>query len=368
MTERVDSVVIGAGVVGLAIARELALAGREVIVLEATEGIGTHTSSRNSEVIHAGLYYPQSSLKAGFCLEGKHRLYAYCAERGIPHARIGKIVVASDESEIPAVRSYVDKAAANGVTDLRWLGRAELEELEPEVRCVAGFLSPSTGIIDSHALMLALQGDAENAGATVVFHSAVESASVTATGLELNVGGVEQMTLGCRSVVNSAGLFAQNVARSIAGLASESIPPQYFAKAHYYTLSGRSPFRRLVYPVATSAFLGVHVTLDLAGQARFGPDVCWVDRVDYSFDHSREPLFYEAVRRYYPGLKDGALQPGYTGIRPKISGPTQPAADFMIQGPQQHGVPGLVNLYGIESPGLTASLAIATHVRALLEA
>ncbi|HTT39457.1 MAG TPA: NAD(P)/FAD-dependent oxidoreductase [Burkholderiales bacterium] len=365
-TEKVDAVVIGAGVVGLGVARELALAGREVIVLEAEASIGNHTSSRNSEVIHAGLYYPKGSLKARLCIAGKHKLYAYCAERGIPHQRIGKIVVASDEAEVEAVRSYAAKAEANGVSDLRWLPAAELHELEPQVRCVAGFLSPSTGIVDSHALMLALQGDAENHGAALAFLSPILSGAIHDDGIVLSVGGAEPMTLCASAVVNCAGLFAQNVARSIRGLAPESVPPQYFAKAHYYTLSGRSPFRRLVYPVATHAFLGVHVTLDLGGQARFGPDVCWVDGVDYGFDHTREPLFYEAIRRYYPGLQDGALQPAYTGVRPKISGPHQPAADFLIQGPREHGVPGLVNLYGIESPGLTAAMAIGEHVRDLL--
>jgi L-2-hydroxyglutarate oxidase LhgO len=366
MIERIDCVVIGAGVVGLAIARELALAGREVIVLEAAEGIGTHTSSRNSEVIHAGLYYPKGSLKARLCVAGKNLLYEYCAERGVPHRRIGKVVVASEDAEIDAVKSYVAKAEANGVTDLRWLSAEELRVLEPEVRSVAGFLSPSTGIIDSHAFMLALQGDAENHGASVVFFSPVQSGAVCDGGIQLEVGGAEPMSLHCATVINSAGLFAQDVARSIAGVPAGSIPPQYFAKAHYYTLSGKSPFRRLVYPVATNAFLGVHVTLDLGGQARFGPDVAWVDGVDYTFDGAREQLFYSAIRHYYPGLKDGSLQPGYTGIRPKISGPKEPAADFLIQGPGDHGVPGLVNLYGIESPGLTAALAIAHHVAALV--
>jgi L-2-hydroxyglutarate oxidase LhgO len=360
--EKVDCVVIGAGVVGLAVARALAMAGREVIVLEAAEGIGTHTSSRNSEVIHAGLYYPKGSLKARLCIEGKHALYEYCRDHGVPHQRIGKIVVASDETETGAVKSYVEKAEGNGVTDLRWLSPAELKELEPAVRCVSGFLSPSTGIIDSHALMLAFQGDAEDHGAGLAFHSPVESGEVRSDGIVLNVGGKEPMSLLCQTVINSAGLFAQDVARGINGIPHESIPPQYFAKAHYYTLSGRSPFRRLVYPVATHAHLGVHVTLDLGGQARFGPDVCWIDSVDYTFDESREPLFYEAIRKYFPGLKDGALQPGYTGIRPKVSGPKDPAADFMIQGPAEHGVRGLINLYGIESPGLTASLAIAREV------
>ena len=367
MIERVECVVIGAGVVGLAIARALALAGREVIVLEAAEGIGTHTSSRNSEVIHAGIYYTPGSLKARLCVAGKHQLYDYCAQHGVPHRRIGKVVVATEQSEVDALKSYTAKAVANRVDDLRWLNRDELRELEPEVRCVAGFLSPSTGIIDSHALMLALQGDAEEHGASIVFLSPVESGEVRAGEIWLRVGGAEPMTLAGQSVVNSAGLFAQNVAASIGGVPSASVPPQYFAKAHYYALSGKSPFHRLVYPVATNAFLGVHVTLDLAGQARFGPDITWTGRVDYAFDHSREPLFYEAIRRYYPGLADGRLTPGYTGIRPKISGPADPAADFLIQGPKEHGVAGLVNLYGIESPGLTAALAIAEHVRDLLD-
>jgi L-2-hydroxyglutarate oxidase LhgO len=252
------------------------------------------------------------------------------------------------------------------VTDLQWLNGEQLRELEPAVRCVAGFLSPSTGIIDSHAFMLALQGDAENHGASIVFFSPVESGEIRDDGIVLNVGGTEPMSLLARTVINSAGLYAQNVARSLRGVPPPSIPPQYFAKAHYYTLTGRSPFHRLVYPVATHAHLGVHVTLDLGGQARFGPDVNWVDGVDYSFDDSREPLFYEAVRNYYPQLKDGSLQPGYTGIRPKISGPSEPAADFLIQGPREHGVAGLVNLYGIESPGLTAALAIGEHVLGLL--
>jgi L-2-hydroxyglutarate oxidase LhgO len=299
-------------------------------------------------------------------VQGKEQVYRFCAERGVPHQRIGKVVVAADESEISAVKSYVTTAEANGVRDLRWLSTAELHELEPAVKCVTGFLSPSTGIIDSHAFMLALEGDAENHGASIVFFSPVESGEIRTDGIVLNVGGTEPMSLIARTVINSAGLYAQNVARSLRGLRAESIPPQYFAKAHYYTLTGKSPFHRLVYPVATHAHLGVHVTLDLGGQARFGPDVCWVHGVDYTFDDTREPLFYEAVRHYYPQLKDGSLQPGYTGIRPKISGPGEAAADFLIQGPREHGVAGLVNLYGIESPGLTAALAIGDHVMSLL--
>jgi L-2-hydroxyglutarate oxidase LhgO len=356
--------VIGAGVVGLAIARELAMSGREVIILEAEAHFGEHTSSRNSEVIHAGIYYPKGSLKARLCIEGKRLLYPFCEERSVPHARTGKVIVAADDSEIPTVMSYIDKARANGVEDLVPLTREDLLRMEPSVRCVAGVLSPSTGIVDSHALMLTLLGDAENRGAISVFRSPVLSGRVTDHGVMLEVGGDEPMNILCTTVVNSAGLFAPKVARSIDGLPPRSVPPAFFAKAHYYTLSGRTPFTHLVYPVAHAAFLGVHVTLDLAGRARFGPDLDWVGGVDYRFDHSREPLFYAAIRRYYPDLKDGQLQPGYTGIRPKISGPTEPAADFMIQGPRDHGVAGLVNLYGIESPGLTASLAIARYVAA----
>ncbi len=367
MSETIDCAVIGAGVVGLAVARELALAGREVIILEAEDAIGTHTSSRNSEVIHAGIYYPANSLKARFCVEGKQLLYAYCHEREIPHQQIGKVIVATDESERDAVGGYIDKAAANGVNDLRLLSARELSTMEPALNCVAGVFSPSTGIIDSHALMLTLQGDAENAGAMVVFKSPIESGRVTDDGIELEVGGAEPMSITCNSVVNSAGLRAPQVARLISGLPGHSIPQAYFAKAHYYTLSGKSPFNHLVYPVAHTAFLGVHVTLDMGGQARFGPDIDWIDEIDYTFDPAREPLFYEAIRRYYPDLRDGQLQPGYTGIRPKISGPKEAAADFRIDGPADHGVAGLVNLFGIESPGLTSSLAIARYVQSLLE-
>ncbi|HWA13089.1 MAG TPA: NAD(P)/FAD-dependent oxidoreductase [Burkholderiales bacterium] len=367
MTERIDCAVIGAGVVGLAIARELALAGREVIVLEAGDAIGTHTSSRNSEVIHAGLYYPPGSLKARLCVEGKGLLYAYCAERGVPFQNIGKVLVAVTPDEVGTLKSYTQKAADNGVHDLRWLSRGELREMEPAVECVAGFFSPSTGIVDSHALMLAYQGDAENHGAAIVFRSPVAAGRVTPEGIVLEVGGAESMSLLCKSVVNCGGLFAQDVARAIEGVPDAAIPPQYFAKAHYYTLSGKSPFRRLVYPVASHAHLGVHVTIDLGGQVKFGPDVTWVDGVDYAFDHSRAPLFYEAIRKYYPDLRDGQLQPGYTGIRPKVTGPKEPAGDFILSGPREHGVPGLVNLFGIESPGLTASMAIAGRVRALLQ-
>lgn len=366
MAERVDCVVIGAGVVGLAIARALAAAGREVLVLEAEDAIGMHTSSRNSEVIHAGLYYPTGSLKARLCVAGRDALYAYCAARGIAHRRIGKVVVATDASEVAAVQSYMARAHANGVTDLAWLTRAEIARIEPAVECVAGFLSPSTGIVDSHALMLALQGDAERDGATFAFRAPVRRGALRDVGVRLEVGGEESIALDAATVVNAAGLSAPDVARSIAAFPAAHVPPRYYGKAHYFMLAGRSPFAHLVYPVATSASLGVHVTLDLAGQARFGPDIAWVDTLDYRFDEARASLFYAAVRRYFPDLRDGALQPGYTGIRPKISGPNEPAADFLIAGPRDHGVPGVVNLFGIESPGLTAALAIGRHVAALL--
>jgi L-2-hydroxyglutarate oxidase LhgO len=367
MSERVDCLVVGAGVVGLAVARALALRGREVIVLEAEESIGNHTSSRNSEVIHAGIYYPKGSLKARLCVQGKHLLYPYCRERGIPFDNCGKVLVAGSEAEIPTVLGYIDKANANGVHDLRRITLDELRDLEPSVTAAAAVLSPSTGIIDSHALMLALQGDLENSGGAVVFLSPVLGGEVTADGIALRVGGAEPMELVCGTLVNSAGLFAPQLARSISGIPGHTVPPQYFAKGHYYTLSGKSPFRRLIYPMAGHGFLGVHVTIDLGGQARFGPDIEWIDCIDYSFNNAREPLFYEAIRRYYPALKDGALQPGYTGIRPKISGPNGPAADFVIQGPKDHGIRGLVNLYGIESPGLTASLAIGEDVVNLVD-
>jgi L-2-hydroxyglutarate oxidase LhgO len=366
MAERVECAVIGAGVVGLACARRLAMDGREVVVIEAETAFGTHASSRNSEVIHAGIYYPTGSLKARLCVAGRRALYRYCAERDVGHRRIGKIIVACDEAEVAGLTKYKQQAEINGVDDLRLLAREELAALEPEVRCVAGFLSPSTGIVDSHGLMLAYLGDAEHHGASVAYGSRVESGQVEDDGITLEVSGAEPMTLRCRAVVNCAGLHAQALGRAIAGLPPATVPPTHYAIGHYYTLSGAAPFHRLVYPVARQDWLGVHVTLDLGGQVKFGPDFAWIDRVDYRFDASREQAFYAAIRRYYPGLRDGSLQPGYTGIRPKIHGPGEPGPDFLIQGPRDHGVPGLVNLYGIESPGLTSSLAIAEYVARLL--
>jgi L-2-hydroxyglutarate oxidase LhgO len=367
MADAVECVVVGAGVVGLAVARALALAGREVLVLEQERWVGSHTSSRNSEVIHAGLYYPKGSLKARFCVAGRARLYDYCAERGVPHRRIGKLVVAGTEPEVATLRTVMDKAALNGVGDLAWIGGNELRAMEPDLRALAAFHSPSTGIVDSHALMLAFEADAEAAGAMVVLRAPVLGGRVSSRGFVLDIGGAEPMTLGCDILINSAGLEAPLLAGRIAGLPSESVPRAYFCRGVYFTLSGRAPFKRLIYPVPEAAGLGVHLTLDLAGQARFGPDTEWIDGIDYAVDAGRGERFYAAIRTYWPGLADGALQPGYAGVRPKINSPTEPSADFVVQGPTTHGVPGLVNLYGIESPGITASLALADHVVELLD-
>jgi L-2-hydroxyglutarate oxidase LhgO len=351
MTDTIDCAIVGAGVVGLAIARALARQGRDVIVLEAADAIGTETSSRNSEIIHAGIYYPKDSLKALMCTRGKHLLYEYCESHGVEHKRIGKILVATTEEQIAGLEKLRACAEGNGVDDLRG---------------VAGFLSPSTGIIDSHGLMLAYQGDAEDAGAMIAFNSPVEGGRVDRDGITLRIGGAEPMTLSCRTVVISAGLYAQRVAASIEGIPAEHIPPCYYAKGNYFTLAGRAPFSRPIYPIPEAAGLGVHLTLDLGGQAKFGPDVQWIDEIDYTVDPRRGDKFYAAIRTYWPGLPDGALQPGYAGIRPKIQAPDEAAKDYMIEGPAEHGVNGLVNLFGIESPGLTSSLAIAEDVVARL--
>ena len=366
--EKIDCAVIGAGVVGLAVARALAQAGREGVILEAEDAIGTHTSSRNSEVIHAGIYYPTGSLRAQLCVAGRRRLYEYCAQKNVNHKRCGKVIVACDETELDGLKKYHEQATVNGVEGLEWLDRDRLAELEPAVKCVRGFLSPNTGVIDSHGLMLAYLGDAEEAGAMLALRSPVQSGKVTGDGIVLEVGGDEPMTISCRSVINSAGLWAPDLARAIEGVPAATIPPTYYAIGHYFSLAGPSPFKRLVYPVARRDWLGVHVTVDLGGQCKFGPDFHWIDRIDYTFDTSLKDAFAHAIRRYYPGLKDDALQPGYTGIRPKIHGPNDPVPDFLIHGPQVHGVPGLVNLFGIESPGLTSSLAIGDYVSDLLSA
>ena len=361
--EHVDAVVIGAGVVGLAVARALARAGREVIILEAENAFGTGTSSRNSEVIHAGIYYPTGSLRARLCVAGKQALYAYCASHGVAHQRCGKLIVASTANELPALDRLQATALANGVPDLQRLSAAQAQALEPALHCVGALLSPSTGIIDSHGLMLALLGDAQAAGAMLALCAPVLSGAVTPEGMVLQVGGTEPMALCARTVVNSAGLQAPPLARGLHGLPAPHIPTDRLAKGCYFTLPGRAPFSRLVYPApGQSGHLGVHLTLDLGGQARFGPSFEWVDTPDYRVDPAGADHFYAEVRRYWPALPDGVLQPGYAGLRPKISGPGEPAADFRVDGPARHGVPGLVNLFGIESPGLTASLAIADLV------
>ena len=364
--ESVDCVVIGAGVVGIAVARALAQVGREVLVLEAADAIGTETSSRNSEVIHAGIYYPQGSLMARLCVQGRHMLYAFCAEHGVEARRCGKLIVATSAAEAERLGAIRLRAEANGVDDMRLLGAAEAQALEPALHCTAALLSPSTGVVDSHAYMLALQGEAEAAGALFAFLSPVAGGAVTEAGVTLEVGGAEPMALSCRLVVNAAGLHAPGLARRIQGMPSQLVPQTYYAKGNYFTLAGRSPFSRLIYPVPVPGGLGVHLTIDLGGQARFGPDVEWVDRLDYTVDPRRADGFYEAVRRYWPALPDGALQPGYAGIRPKIVPPGAPAQDFVLQGPATHGVAGLVNLFGIESPGLTAAIAVGEMVRQIV--
>jgi L-2-hydroxyglutarate oxidase LhgO len=335
------------------------MAGREVIILDAEDAIGTHTSSRNSEVIHAGIYYPKGSLKARTCVEGRQLLYEYCATHGVPHRRCGKLIVATNEKQLGELDGIRSKAQANGVTDVDWMSKDEVARIEPELFFMGALHSPSTGIIDSHALMLAYLGDAEAHGAMLALKSGLERARVR-NGFELHVAGSEPIH--CAVLVNSAGLRAPSVAQSIDGYPAHLVPRELYAKGNYYSLNRKNPFKRLIYPVPEPGGLGVHVTLDLAGQARFGPDVEWVERINYAVDPRRAERFYAAIRRYWPGLPDGALAPGYAGIRPKTAGPGEPAPDFEIQGPAKHGVPGLVQLYGIESPGLTASLALARVV------
>jgi len=352
----IDVVVAGAGVVGLAVARALAMAGREVIVLEKEDAIGTGISSRNSEVIHAGIYYPKNSLMARFCVAGRRALYEFCASHGVPHKRCGKLIVACDEPERERLNGIAQRAHDNGVEDLRVLSATEAKALEPNLTSTGALLSPSTGIIDSHALMLAYLGEAEDHGASLALGTPVKRIAATSNGLSVFTGGDNPMQLDCKLFVNAAGLYA---------MPRDKIPTEYYAKGNYYSLVGRSPFTRLIYPVPVPGGLGVHITLDLAGQARFGPDVEWIERIDYTVDPRRADSFYAAVRRYWPALKDGALIPAYAGIRPKIVPPGAPGQDFVIQTQAEHGVAGLVNLFGIESPGLTSSLAIGEHVAGL---
>lgn len=364
--DRVEVIVVGAGVIGLAIGRALAQAGREVLVLERERQFGTGTSSRNSEVIHAGLYYPTGSLKARLCVDGRRQLYAYCAQRGVAHRKLGKLVVATRESQLETLTSIHARALANGVENCQLIAADEARRLEPELACVAALHSRETGIVDSHGLMLALLGDLEAAGGTLACSAPFERAQRAGSGWIVTTGGQPPFALAADWIVNAAGLHAQEVASCIESLPAERIPPRHLARGCYFQLAGRAPFSRLIYPVPVPGGLGVHLTLDLGGQARFGPDVEWIDAIDYSVDPHRADAFYAEVREYWPRLPDASLTPAYAGIRPKLAGPGAAAADFVIDGPAQHGVGGLVNLFGIESPGLTACLAIGGHVCDLL--
>ena len=360
--DRVECVIVGAGVIGLALARRLARAGREVVVLEEAEAIGTVTSSRNSEVIHAGIYYPAGSWMARMCVAGKQALYRYCNDHGIPFRNCGKLIVATTPEETTKLVAIRAHAEANGVADMQTLAGEAARALEPALKCDAALLSPSTGIIDSHAYMLSLRGEAEKQGAAFAFQTPLLRARAQAGRIELEAGGESPMTLECEILINAAGLNAPAVARAIEGMPVEKIPVAYLAKGNYFSCSARAPFSRLIYPVPEPGGLGVHLTLDMAGQARFGPDVEWIDAIDYTVDPSRAARFYPAIRKYWPTLPDGALTPAYSGIRPKIVPPAVARQDFVMQGPTEHGVAGLINLFGIESPGLTSSLAIADHV------
>ncbi|MCM8611347.1 NAD(P)/FAD-dependent oxidoreductase [Accumulibacter sp.] len=369
--ERIAAAVIGAGVIGLACARALARRGIETLIVERNDGFGRETSSRNSEVIHAGLYYPSGSLKATLCVAGRRRLHDFCRSHAVAHRSCGKLIVATSSADEGRLAALQEQGEANGVDDLRWLSAAETRVLEPELACTAALLSPSTGIIDSHGLMLALLGDAERAGAVLACRSPLLGGVIEASGIVLECGGNDKLRLRCPLVINAAGLWAADVAASLAGFPSVALPAMHYAKGNYCALTGRAPFSRLVYPLPETGGLGIHLTLDLAGQARFGPDVQWLpdppaggghSAFDYSVSRDRAAAFEKEVRRYWPGLPPGSLQPAYSGVRPKLAGRAAPAADFLIQGPLQHGIPGLVNLFGIESPGLTACLAIADHV------
>jgi L-2-hydroxyglutarate oxidase LhgO len=363
--DRIECVVVGAGVVGLAVARHLARSGLEVVVVESAGDIGTGTSSRNSEVIHAGIYYPAGSLMARMCVAGKQMLYTYCDDHGVPYRRCGKLIVATANNEDEKLASIRSRAEANGVDDLQMLSADEARALEPALNCTGALLSPSTGILDSHAYMLALRGEIEDAGGALAFHAPLRSAKAVAGGFEVEIGGDSPMTLQCRLLVNSAGLSAPAIARVIEGMPADRIPNIYYAKGNYFSCSTRAPFSRLIYPMPEPGGLGVHLTIDLGGQAKFGPDVEWIDKIDYAVDPARAERFYPAIRRYWPTLPDGALMPSYSGIRPKIVPPAVAKQDFVIQGPQDHGLAGLINLFGIESPGLTSSLAIANEVARL---
>ena len=374
--ERVDCVVIGAGVVGLAVAREMALQGRETILLERENAFGTISSARNSEVIHAGIYYPKDSLKAKLCVEGNRLLYEYCRSHQVATQPYGKLIVASDVSQLDDLQAILYKAQNNGVPDIKIISGEQAKALEPQLQCVAAILSSSTGIVDSHGYMLSLLGGFEDAGGMVAYQSPLISAKPIGAnaenGFELEIGGPDGMQLQTKLLINCAGMSAPAVAQKISGLAKGQIPKAYFAKGNYFSLSGKSPFTHLIYPIPEPGGLGVHLTLDMGGQAKFGPDVEWLDieseeQIDYTVDSKRGDGFYDAVRRYWPDLRDGALQPDYSGVRAKIVPPNSPAGDFCFNGPKDHGLQGLFNLYGFESPGLTSSLAIARHLEGLIK-
>jgi len=363
--DTMDCVVVGAGVVGLAVARALAQRGHETLVVESGRQIGTGVSSRNSEVIHAGLYYPANSLKARFCVAGRHALYEYCTTRGIPHRRCGKLIVATSAAQLSRLEAIMASAMAAGVDDLRLLSAADARRLEPELHCLAALESPSTGILDSRALMLSLQGEAEAAGATFAFNTPVTRLQPATRGVELYFRDEPLPTLRARLVVNAAGLDAQQVALSMSEMPRSAIPAIHYAKGNYFSLSGHAPFSRLIYPVPEDGGLGIHLTLDLQGRARFGPDVQWIPAPDYNVDPARAALFAPAIRSYWPNLPADALLPAYAGVRPKLGGPGSAVADFVFSTPADHGINGMISLFGIESPGLTGSLAIAEHVAAL---
>ncbi len=362
----IDALVVGAGVIGLSVGRKLSISGHETIIIDGEEAFGTWTSARNSEVIHAGIYYPAGSLKAGLCTRGRELLYRYCSDRGIPHRRTGKIIFAADTAQAVRLDVIMAAAAAAGVGDLRRLGAREAAALEPELHCHEALLSPSTGIVDSHGLMTALLGEASAHGAIFAARSKATRLTRRSDGWGLHIDGEAEPTLVARNVVNAGGLAAHRLARATEGLAAEHIPDIRYARGVYFTYAGKVPFRHLVYPVPVPGGLGTHLTLDMAGMARFGPDVEWIDAIDYGVDPARGARFLAAARLIWSGIDPDKLRPGYAGIRPKIGGPDDPVADFRIDGPERHGLPGLVNLFGIESPGLTASLAIAELVAARL--
>jgi L-2-hydroxyglutarate oxidase LhgO len=359
---KIETVVVGAGVIGLSIARSLAARGLEVLVLEQEAGIGQGVSSRNSEVIHAGLYYEPRSLKAQLCVEGRRALYQYCADRGVPHRRCGKLVVATTPEEDATLTRIAERAAANGVEEAEIVGSARLKALEPRIHGTSALVSGTTGIVDGHALMLALEGDAEAAGATVQLRTPLTGGTLDGSSITLHTGGAEPTEIETTLLVNAAGLQAWDVSSRMKGLDAAAIPPRHLAKGSYFSLSGRAPFSHLIYPVPMAGGLGVHLTFDLGGAVRFGPDVEWVDWIDYAVDPSRAAAFYQAIRRYWPALPDGALVPDYSGIRPCVRGPGEEPGDFVIQGPDATGHGGYIALYAIDSPGLTASLAIGDYV------